>query len=70
MNGEIITKDEHKVMCHLVETWNAFLELPEMHPSHRQEFMQAIHAAQRIVLARPALREINQRGLPIIEEKE
>jgi hypothetical protein len=51
-----ITEYEQRVVAVLGQAWNMFLELPDLHPSDRQEFMQAIHQAQNIVLARVGLR--------------
>jgi hypothetical protein len=35
------------------------VKLPEQHGCDKQEFMQAIHEAQRIVMARVAYRELH-----------
>ena len=52
-----MNNEEKEILELLAKCWNLFLVLPELHPCDRQEFMQAIHAAQNIVLARPQLRE-------------
>jgi len=56
----MITQDEHKVINHLVDAWNAFLKLPVDHPDSVPDFRHAIHAAQREILSRVGRREMNQ----------
>jgi hypothetical protein len=51
-----LTAEEKKILRILSDAWNEFLELSEEHSSERLEFMRAIHAAQQIILARPAMR--------------
>jgi len=53
-----MTDDEVLVVHLLADAWNAFCDLPEEHPSDADEFCRAIHAAQDIVLARPARRDL------------
>jgi hypothetical protein len=53
-DNELLTVNESNVLRQLAEAWNQYIELPEVHPQDRDEFMRAIHAAQNIVLARPA----------------
>jgi hypothetical protein len=53
--------DEDKVLDHLVMAWNAFLTLEARHPDDDQEFRQAIHAAQNIVMARAATGQMQRR---------
>lgn len=55
-NDGKLTADEHAVLNHLVDAWNAFNELPVQHPAHKQEFTQAIHQLQRLVMSRPTSR--------------
>jgi hypothetical protein len=50
----LLDPDETCVLTLLADAWNMFVKLPELHPWDRQEFMHAIHDAQRIVLSRPA----------------
>jgi len=50
-----MTEEERRVLDYLAQAWNNFLILDEVHPCDRQEFMQAIHAAENIVFARPAI---------------
>ena len=49
-------KQEQKVLDTLATGWSQFLDLPEMHPQDKIEFMHAIHVCQNIVLAREAQR--------------
>jgi len=53
-----MSEDELRVVRKLGEAWNAFLKLPAQHNDDVPEFRHAIHAAQHIVMARPALREM------------
>jgi hypothetical protein len=47
-----------------------FCMLPVLHAQDKIEFMRAIHAAQNIVLSRPALREMGFAVLePALEER-
>ena len=55
-----LTNKEQKVIDTLVEAWNAFLELPQIHPDHNNEFRSIIHSAQYMILARPVI--IQQQG--------
>lgn len=48
--------EELKVIDALADAWKAFQQLPDLHSSDEVDFMNAIHTAQRIVLARPQLR--------------
>ncbi|MBC8273391.1 MAG: hypothetical protein H8E40_00260 [Chloroflexi bacterium] len=52
----MLNDQEKRVLELLADAYNLFLELEERHPCDAQEFMQAIHVAQNIVLARAALR--------------
>lgn len=52
-SDQLLSSQERIVIDHLVEAWNAFVELPVLHPSDREEFMRAIHQAQLLVMARP-----------------
>lgn len=53
----ILTEEERLVLDKLAEAWNLYVKLPVQHPMHQQEFAHAIHAAQRLVMARPVSRE-------------
>jgi hypothetical protein len=57
--GAQLTTRERAVIDKLVEAWNLFLELPAEHPDDTLEMRLAIHAAQVLILQRPARREIN-----------
>lgn len=57
-----MTESEHKIVALLGEAWNAYLALPEQHQSDQHEMLHAIHIAQRIVMARPTLREMKASG--------
>jgi len=43
----------------LAKVWDEFLALPEEHDDDTREFRQGVHLLQRMILARPARREIN-----------
>jgi len=47
---------ELMVVSHLVLAWNEFVELEILHQDDQDEFRRAIHAAQRIIMARPIQR--------------
>jgi hypothetical protein len=52
-----LNSQEQVVLSLLGEAWNQFLMLAEIHPYDNTEFMSAIHHAQLIILARPAIRQ-------------
>lgn len=56
-SGSILTGQEQKVLQLTAEVWNAFLLLPRQHADDQTEFRHTLHALQRIVLARPVVRE-------------
>ena len=56
----LLSQDEMAVLDHLVAAWNGFVRLPLLHPHERQEFMSVMHEAQRIVMARPVMREMEK----------
>ena len=64
-NDERITTNEENVLDILSDAWNAFCRLHADYKtdSDGTEFMQAIHAAQNIVLARSALRQIHRKSV-------
>lgn len=43
------TQEEDKIMNHLVQAHNAFLDIDEMHPSDITEWTNAIHQLQKIM---------------------
>ena len=55
--GNRLTKDELRVYNNLGRAWNEYTKLEKQTNNERNEFMQAIHAAQSIILARLTLRE-------------
>lgn len=50
------TPNEAKSLDLLAEAWNVFIADSGGHPSDREEFCRAIHAAQNIIMARLAPR--------------
>lgn len=54
-----MTSLEVKAIDATKELWNAFLQLPEMHPDDQNDFRYHIHALQNIILAREGQRVIN-----------
>lgn len=56
---KIITQDESECLELLKDAWNVYVTLPVLHEQNNVEFMRAIHAAQYIVMSRPAFRELN-----------
>ncbi|EKN6414450.1 hypothetical protein DVQ15_08910 [Yersinia enterocolitica] len=54
--------DEQRIAQMLGDAWNQYLLLPIEHPSERAEFCRAIHDCQRIILARPAIRGLAEKG--------
>lgn len=56
----VLTEQEQKVLQLTADVWNAFMKLPRQHPDDQTEFRHALHALQRVVLARPAVRETMQ----------
>jgi hypothetical protein len=62
-DGRSITEDEKDVVDLLAMAWNKFTALPEQHPCDRPEFMQAVHAAQCIIMARPTQRNMGWRWI-------
>lgn len=59
MSG-ILTTEERALLDLTAQVWNAFLQLPRAHPDEQTEFRHAQHALQRIILARPAIREVSK----------
>lgn len=60
MSRPLLTKWEREVVDKLAEAWDLYLHLPTIHSCTRQEFMQAIHRAQHIVMSRPVQRQFNR----------
>lgn len=57
-SGFCLTGEEEAILLKLAEAWNLFVKLPEYHEMDRSEFIQTVHTAQRIVMARPAHRNL------------
>jgi hypothetical protein len=55
----MFTEPERRAIQILVEAWTAFVCLPSEHPSDIDEFRDAIHRAQLLIMARPGRRAIN-----------
>lgn len=51
-----LTQPEREALRLLAEAYNLYVALPEQHPMHQAEFVQAVHAAQRLVMSRPVAR--------------
>lgn len=47
-----MTAEEKDILHLLALSWNQFLRLPVQHPNDIEEFMHAIHEAQRIIAIR------------------
>lgn len=58
MTSELLTEAESAVLQQTAELWNAFLALPAVHPAEHMELCSKIHDLQRMILARPAMREV------------
>jgi hypothetical protein len=56
---DILSEDELDICLLLAKAWNAFTKLESLHPDEATEFRQAIHAAQRTMMARPVQRQFN-----------
>jgi hypothetical protein len=55
-----LDSDEKAVLDHLADAWNSFVKLQSVHPEEQSDFRFSIHAAQAIVMARPAQRQENR----------
>lgn len=53
-----MTEEEATILNLLVEAWNRFEKLEELHPWEKIEFMQLMHQSQRFLLARPLQKTI------------
>lgn len=51
-----LTEQEKIVLQLSADLWNAYVALPEQHPSDRIDFCDAIHTIQRIIGWRPLTR--------------
>lgn len=55
--NDSLTDQERAVLDHLAAAWNEFVKLPKQHPMHGTEMAQAIHACQRLIMARVVERQ-------------
>lgn len=53
-------RDEHEVLHHLVQAWNAFRKLPVQHEDDVTEFRHKMQDLQRMIMARPVVRVWNE----------
>jgi hypothetical protein len=60
MRKPLLSPEEQDLVKKLGECFSDFTKLPVLHPADEDEFMRAIHAAQNIVLARPAFLDVNK----------
>jgi len=58
--NNLLTDKEQKVINALVEAWNSYLELPEIHQDHFNEFRDIIHKGQYMIMARPVMIQLNK----------
>lgn len=54
--------EEQEIAQLLGEAWNLYCKLPLEHPADKQEFCSAIHNCQNIILSRPAVRALAEKG--------
>jgi hypothetical protein len=48
-----LSEKEYEVLYTLAYAWSIFIDLPVVHPDHKDEFRRAIHEAERIIMIRP-----------------
>ncbi len=60
-NPAALSPEELALPHNLQTAWDLFVDLPQIHDDDMPDFLRHIHAAQRILLSRPALRAINKR---------
>lgn len=65
-----LTSEETTVINLLLQAWNIFATLPVVYLKDGEEFRHAIHAAQNIVLARPAIEDGGRRRMPKVKAAE
>lgn len=58
MTSKLLNEAESAVLQQTAELWNAYLALPMVHPAEKSELCAKIHDLQRMILARPAMREV------------
>jgi hypothetical protein len=59
-----MTKEEKEVLELATKLWNALVALPVMHHDDNAEHMRDIHDIQNRVLARSAIRAMDENGRP------
>lgn len=57
MSKKPFTPEEQRVMDHLVNAWNEFVKLQVTHPSHNNDFGNAIHKCQDVLIHRVVQRD-------------
>jgi hypothetical protein len=67
MASTILTAEEEHVLLLLKQAWDEFALLKVVHPADFLEFMQAIHQAQNIIMARPASLEQRLKDEPTLK---
>jgi hypothetical protein len=63
-----LTQEELEILNHLAAAWNTFQALPEMGPSHKQEFLFSLHRLQHMVMARPVMRQFRSQAMATLTE--
>ena len=54
----LLSVEEKAVLDKLAEAWNAYIKIEPLHPEEISDFRHKIHSAQRIVMARPAFKQL------------
>jgi len=55
---KLLTEEEQEILDQLGNCFTKFNKLEILHPHHVDEFVLAIHTAQRIIMCRPVRREM------------
>lgn len=61
-----LTDEEREILNQLAAAWNTFQALPEMGPSHKQEFLFSLHRLQHMIMARPVMRQFQSQAMKAI----
>ncbi len=56
IDKQFLDEQEIGVLISLINAWDKFTCLPQIHGDDLDEFRHAIHQAQNIILARPVMR--------------
>jgi hypothetical protein len=59
-DSKLLNKQEQEIMGLLTEAWKRFVSMSTLHTDEPNEFKNAIHQAQLVIMARPVQREFNQ----------